>query len=306
MKSGVFVLKEGVYEQVINEEISNRLKEINLEKYILEKENIDVWEARIILSNYLSDVTKKALTYIRENNDSDKEALLSQIKAANELIKLLSNISKEDELLNYEILEEGEVLKSLYSKIKEKNVRPVTSLSQSSLFTGSFKEPNMLGELNKEILSSDEVCLLISFIKWSGLRCLMESLIKFTQDDNHKLRVITTTYMGATDFKAIEELGKLKNTEVKISYDVDRTRIHAKSYLFKRETRFSTAYIGSSNISNSALTSGLEWNIKVTEKDSFDIITKIEATFESYWNDAEFISFYCSQRGNIKAKLKHF
>lgn len=111
------MLKEGGYEQFINEEISNKLKEINLEKYILEK----------------------------ENNDSDKEALLSQIKAANELIKLLSNISKEDELLNYEILEKGEVLKSLYSKIREKNVRPVTSISQSSLFTGSFKEPNMLG-----------------------------------------------------------------------------------------------------------------------------------------------------------------
>lgn len=94
--------------------------------------------------------------------------------------------------------------------------------------------------------------------------------------------------MEATDYKAIMKLGQLPNTEIKISYDVDRTWLHVKAYLFKRETGFSTAYIGSSNLSNPALTSGLEWNIKVTEKDSFDILKKFEATFEAYWNDNEF------------------
>lgn len=305
------ILKEGVYEQLIDEDLKQKLKQLNINTYLFEKEELDVEEAKTILSAYITSVVKKSLRFIRENNKKDdKEALLSQIKACNELISSLSRLAEERNIEGLKIAEEGEILTALYSKVnnirsivENKAVRPVTPLSQSSLFTGSTLEPNMMSEIKKEILCSDSIDMLVSFIKWSGLRCIMEELKEFTENDENKLRIITTSYMGATDYKAIEELGKLKNTEIKISYDTDRTRLHAKAYLFKRETGFTTAYIGSSNLSNAAMTSGLEWNIKVTEKDSSDIIKKFEATFESYWNDKEFVTFNGEQEED-KKRLK--
>jgi superfamily II DNA or RNA helicase/HKD family nuclease len=305
------MVKQGIYEEIINKKLKDQLNGLDLTIFDIGKEQIDVEEARKLLSSYISLVTRKALKFIRENENDDQQALIIQIQTCNEIISTLSERLDDEEFRQLSIQEEGEILTSIYSRInsirsiqKNSDIRPITPLSQSSFFTGSNYEPNMLGELKKEILTSDTIDMLVSFIKWSGLRCIIEELRTFTSNPNNKLRVITTSYMEATDYKAIKELSQLPNTEIKISYDVDRTRLHAKAYLFKRETGFSTAYIGSSNLSNPALTSGLEWNIKVTEKDSFDIVKKFEATFESYWNDQEF-KLFNPENNNDQELLKH-
>jgi superfamily II DNA or RNA helicase len=176
------------------------------------------------------------------------------------------------------------------------NYRPKTSIANSTLFTG-HTGPSLESELRREIRTADRIDFLISFIKFSGLRLIYEDLAEFTK--NNQLRVITTSYMGASDYKAILEIAKLPNTQVKISYDVERTRLHAKAYYFERMTGFSTAYIGSSNISNPALSNGLEWNLKVSEYTSKDVVDSVVKTFESYWNDDEFRSFNPDNKHNL-------
>ena len=296
------MLHEGIYEQIINTRIGTELKKLDNEKYDIGLEKLHGEDARRILTIYISYVIQQALQYLRDEfpaaGDGPKFALLKQIQLCNSIVEEIAAYTKEPDFKDNLILEKGEILTSLYQKLNNVTSiantgeqRPVTSIVENALFTGSKNEPSMLSELKKEILSSDTVDLLVSFIKWSAIRPLLPELTEFTKRSGSKLRIIATTYMQATDYKAILTLAELPNTEVKINYETNHARMHAKSYLFKRKTGFSTAYIGSSNLSNPALTGGLEWNVKVTEKESFDIVKKFIVSFESYWNDATFDIF---------------
>ncbi len=241
------------------------------------------------LFRYISELINDTLFSLKDK----KDATLVQIQFINEIVKLVERHSPDRHSEDYMINEPLEKLLSIvyHPTSRDANVkhfpRPRTSIARTSLFTASEDEPQIVDELKNEILSSDRIDLLVSFIKFSGIRLLLDPLRVFTHRGG-ELRIITTPYMGATDPKAISELSKLENTKIKVSYDTKRTRLHAKAYIFYRETGFSTAYIGSSNISNVAMSSGLEWNVKITRKDLPDTMKKIEATFESYWNSKEF------------------
>src|SRR5262249_46961297 len=141
------------------------------------------------------------------------------------------------------------------------------------------------------------------FIKWSGIRILQEALQAFTSQPDAQLRVITTSYLGATDLKAIDFIRSLPQTAVRVSYDTHRTRLHAKAYLIHRDTGFGSAYIGSANLSHAALTDGLEWNVKISQYESPHLWDKVTGTFETYWEDPEFTVYDPADRPKLQAAL---
>ena len=300
------MLHPGLYEQVINNALNRELSEVP--EVRKSTAPIDTAEASKVLAQYLTEVVQKGLDNVQYNGGG----IEAQIALANQIVSTIQTTTKEPDFAALGVDQRAEQLLALLrendprlatGKAAKDIERPETSLAQSSLFTGAIHEPQMYTELKKEIVSADHIDMLVSFIKWSGLRLLMDELRQFTQNGG-ELRIITTSYMGATDVKAIEKLRQLPNTKIKVSYDTKRTRLHAKTYVFYRDTGFTTAYVGSSNLSNAAISSGLEWNVKVTRKDLPETIDKIAATFESYWNAGEFEYYDEGQRERLARALK--
>lgn len=295
------MIKNGLYEEVINKGLGEELD--GSQDKLIKSAPIDKAEATKILSKYITQVVERGLDNIVDNGGD----IQSQIELANKIVSTIKAETRESDFESLSVDKRAEQLLALFDKTnsiyglneKAEIVRPITSIAQSSLFTGAVHEPQMGTELKKEIASCDKIDFLVSFIKWSGLRIIYEDLKTFTTNGG-KLRILTTSYMGATDIKSIEMLSQLPNTEIKVSYDTKRTRLHAKTYIFYRDSGFTTAYVGSSNLSNAAMTSGCEWNVKATAQDLPDTIKKICATFESYWNSDEFELYTPEQHDKLR------
>ncbi len=283
----------GIYEALITQSLANKLGQLPKKDFFISTTALDQEEAVRTLSIHLQESIAKAFLSLKEKKDLILE---KQIEISNRLIEFLH---KEISAYNFEedlIDAKSAILRAVFNKIDNhyvnldlrlKEITPISRLTQSELFTGGNVGLSLDNELKREIRSADRIDLLVSFIKWKAIVILKGAFEEFTARGG-QLRIITTTYMGATDSNAIRELAKLPNTQIKVSYNTANERLHAKAYLFYRNTGFHTGYIGSSNFSRSALTDGLEWNVKITTKEIPHIIDKFQKTFESYWQNAEF------------------
>ena len=282
----------GLYESLVTRLIQSKLETLNRDSFFVKEIPIDKSEATHYLATHLFETIKKAL-----NTFSGEDTIEKQILICNKIVEFLKDELNEENFKEDLIDTEANILRAVFKKVDSEfadldlhlsQITPSTKLTHSALFTGGGNNNISLeSEIRKEIKSADEIDLLVSFIKWKGVVILLNELRDFVKRGG-VLRVITTTYMGATDVKAIQELSKLQNTTVKVSYNTGNERLHAKAYLFKRNTGYHTGYIGSSNFSRSALTDGLEWNLKITTKEVGHIILQFQKTFNSYWEDREF------------------
>ena len=172
-------------------------------------------------------------------------------------------------------------------------VPPETGLAAPWLFTAGKGSPALLTELRRELAACDRVDILVSFITHSGVRKLLDVLQAITAvgadgEPRTRIRILTTTYTGATEARALDALAGLPGCEIRVSLDGRRTRLHAKAWLFRRRTGFGSAYVGSANLSGAALMGGLEWTTKFTERGQPELFERARAHFETLWEDSEF------------------
>ena len=283
----------GIYEQIINQLFEEKISSMDRTRFYIGERVIQRQEVAKLLSMYLTNIFEQVLSNIAETNVDDDEdnpqdnSIKKGVDLANAIIlKLVKEFHLESGNL---LSAQAKILTAVIDKTQSdypdlakrlEEIMPMKGLLNGALFTG--KGMKLYTELQKEIASADEIMLMVSFIKKRGLALILPQIKEFT-DRGGKLKVVTTTYMQATDYDAVMQLASLKNTEIKITYDTTSERLHAKAYIFIRKTGFNTAYIGSSNLSEQALDTGAEWNVKVTQMEQPKMMKTILGAFDASW-----------------------
>ncbi len=274
-------LAPGLYEQLVTESLARALKELPEER--VQTAELDPADAHVALTRHCAGVLARALQTVPA-----EKRLEVQLELCNWLLLALGERLPDAQVGDGERL--ATPARQLVSIARPPTagrevrhpLRPSTPLGFNALLVNAGRgEPTVGGELAREIDSADEIDLLCAFIRWHGLRILLAPLERFFERGG-KMRVITTTYLGATETRALDELWRL-GAEIRVTYETEATRLHAKAWLFGRRTGRSTAYIGSSNLSKSALIDGLEWNVRISAEESPAVIRRFRSAFESYW-----------------------
>ena len=279
-------LAEGLYEALLTRDRASLVAAA--QEFTEHREELQPESAPHVLARHVHDLILKALRNLKGD-----ESVAAQVELTNEIIALLALRSPGAGIEQGDgVSGPAELLLSLFRRdrirLGEGQVeRPTLPLRQSDLIVNGPRDIRLGPELRHELASADRVDLLVSFLKWSGLRVVRQSLAEFVQRKSGQLRVLTTTYLGATDVEALDALEDM-GADVRVSYDRRRTRLHAKAWLFHRDSGFSTGFIGSSNLSHSALLDGCEWNVRLSAVDNRPILAKFQTTFDQYWGEDTF------------------
>jgi len=268
-------VQDGLYESLITAELDAALSD--LEGHQISKSLVDAADQPHVLARHVYEQTLQHLESVRAPEE--------RLRIVNELVERLGRPG--DDVLDPATQVLRIAAPQPLGASSYPDIRPSTPLADAALLTNAKEEPNLGGELRAEMVSADEVDLLCAFVKWHGLRLLDEPL-RARQERGVPLRIITTTYMGATERAALDRLVREFGAEVRIQYDAQRTRLHAKAWMFRRNSGFHTAYVGSSNLSRAALLDGVEWNVRLSRVATPALMEKFTATFATYWNEASF------------------
>ncbi|KUL34569.1 hypothetical protein ADL15_15985 [Actinoplanes awajinensis subsp. mycoplanecinus] len=279
-------LTAGLYENIVTESLLAKLADVD--EQLIEKQGIRSAEASDRFARLLAGQVARALDTVPE---SDRVRI--GIEVARSLLEVLhERLPKADSATERPEVP-GEALTAIgtfdLAGVPRFPRQPLIPLLDTTLLTNAPGEPRVGNQIHAEIASADAIDLVMAFIRRSGLRPLMDALRKHCEQGK-PLRVLTTTYTGSTELEALNQLTEL-GADVRVSYDLTTARLHAKAWLFHRNSALSTAYVGSSNLTHSAQIAGMEWNVRVSAARNPDVVRKIGAVFESYWQSGDFLPY---------------
>ena len=278
-------LERGVYEHIVTRDLADRLQRVD--PTLIRHGKLDPADAPDVLARHIATLAHRALHAVAGGDDR----LHRQVALANRITEAIAGLSPQAASEHDQLADVSNLLHAIAAPPTPPAQpvfppRPTTPLSSGALLVNGRHQPRIGHEVTHEMVSADSVDLLCAFIKWYGLR-IIEPAVRNLIERGGRLRVITTTYLGATDQRALDRLAEL-GAEIKVSYETRTTRLHAKAWLFRRRTGTTTAYVGSSNLSRTALVDGLEWNVRISNMEQPYVIDTFAATFEDYWNDPAF------------------
>jgi superfamily II DNA or RNA helicase/HKD family nuclease len=277
----------GLYEVLITEAIASQLRDLGDDLHAI-RDGVRPAEAADRLALHLGRIVQRAIAGV---DDADRVAV--GVGLARKLIEQIDQTISGSQTGRDAPIEPGTVLRAVLGKTPDGRLEtmpePLIPLLDTTLLTNAPGEPRVGNQLLTELHSADRIDLVMAFIRRSGIAPLLDTLRSHCHS-GRELRVLTTTYTGSTEGRALDALRDI-GADIRVSYDMSTTRLHAKAWLFHRGSGFSTAYIGSSNLTYSAQISGLEWNVRVSGARNPDVIDKVAAVFESYWNGGDFVQY---------------
>lgn len=289
-------LGPGIYEALVTEGLQARLDAL-ADATPAATRALASAEAPDRIAWHLSRQIERAL-----NDVTDTDRVTVGLQVARALLTTLGELVTADP--DAMPVDPAQILHAIQQRRPDGTPRPIQEplipLLDTTLLTNAPGEPGLWSQLRSEIASADAIDVVMAFIRRSGIAPLLDGLRRHCEA-GQPLRVLTTTYTGSTERRALDQLIDL-GAEVRISYDLGSTRLHAKAWVFHRRSGFSTAYVGSSNLTHQAQVTGLEWNVRASAARNPDVVAKFGAVFDSYWEAGDFVPFDADQFDEEQAR----
>ena len=193
---------------------------------------------------------------------------------------------------------------SLRQSFINKNLTSERKYQPELLVNDNERGKKFLSNLLYELDNCDEFWISVAFVTTGGIATIINSLMSL-KSKGVKGRVLVSQYLNFTQPEALRRLMQFTNIELKIAVN---DSFHSKGYLFKHGD-ISNIIIGSSNLTQTALTLNKEWNLKISSAEDGLINEQIKTEFEREFESAlevtyEYIEKYSEHWNKAKSFAK--